>query len=668
MAEAAAAKLDQLEARLTAELGNAEQAQALALRQTLEAEQASRMGDIRGLRQMVDALVAEQGVISKGLRDELEAMRLDLALAKKQQTEAESEKSVAEPESSKGLKELRVEANHLTEQLAVERAERSQDVEEIRGHFAQTLDDVREHVAKEFAYLQEVIQALQGRVAEAQAAAVPEASNGDAQSSFNVFTEALQLEREARIAEAAELRSLLQQVQVCAPTALELGAGSTAGELKEALGSMRQELAEDIGAQVASATSALRGHVAVGCAELRGELTARLDVYEADLHQKGGKGGQGEQEHLQQRVEAVEVELREVLRLTQMLVASSQQLSSESLAQRRDEANLVTRVTGLERQLAGADEQDSCAKAPGSTLPEEPMALPALICGELKESLEKLVEKVNAQRPDADEELRSPSAPSAVSAPLLSNTCDPLNQLTAAQRNYSAATPPPCAYGLAPVRLVSGSAGNSAFVLPPGNPLVGRMVSQSSQLQRNSSHRLQPDGFGEDTNSQEDATMQALREKVREALSQQHGPQAPSQQQGPQEPNPRQALGSGSVSQGYAPAVWAESPRRGSGPSWHAQVTAVLQGGQQQVPPRAGAPPPDAKYVQARAMDVYMAAAGKSSSGQPGSYVSPAGGVSAATQSQTVARTHSPVAMHRGVSPVVIRQHPVQRAVSPVRR
>jgi len=311
--------------------------------------------------------------------------------------------------------------------------------------------------------------------------------------------------------------------------------------------------------------------------------------------------------------------------------------------------------------------------------------LPSLLSGDLKESLEKLVQKANATL-KADGEDQAPLAlrvGSPLRSPLLSNSSD----RSTSQRIYATIGKPPpssCSYAhIAPARLVSGSAPSSAAAAPGPvqGHLIGRMVSQPSQASvqshRSSTQRLQADGqvqvvLGDDVAIQEaaaywkeDANVQALREKVREALSQQTS----------QDSNLLAA-----PSSGYAPpsVAVADSPgRRGSGTRWDAQVTAVLQA-QQQVPPRPGgtyahtAHSPNSNAArQARALDVYIANTSKQASGgQPGSFVSPAGSANVTSRSpvvQAVPRTHSPVTMHRGLSPVAIRQQPVQRTLSPVR-
>merc|ERR1719272_1022271 len=106
----------------------------------------------------------------------------------------------------------------------------------------------------------------------------------------DAFAEALELEREKRITDIEELRLLLKEVaeQVCLQPALSAASELCSADLQNMLGRMRNELSDEISSQVSSASSALKGHVAVGCAELRGELTARLDVYESDMHQTRG--------------------------------------------------------------------------------------------------------------------------------------------------------------------------------------------------------------------------------------------------------------------------------------------------------------------------------------------------------------------------------------------
>jgi hypothetical protein len=645
VAEAAAAKLDQLEVRLVADLTKMEQSQTVSLTQT--------GSDVVGLRQHMEGLLAEQAARTLDLQQQLDRLRSHFTSAEAVNIEAASQGAVSS-EFSEGLKPLLAD---LTNQLLAERSERAQDVDEIRCHFAQTLDDVREHVGKEFAFIQEVMQTLQGRIAEVHAGVPSDSSNSVGSSSnFGVLTEALKIEQEARAAEVAELRSMLQEVQVCAPTASELR-GAAAGELEQALSNMHKELTEDIHVQVAASASALRGHVAVGCAELRGELTARLDVYEAHLHQNetGSTDGQGA---LCQRVQEIETELREVVKLMRMLMQSAEQLSFEMSSNRREDIGyLSARIEGLECKLAGSE--DHIGNKEPSAL-QEMVTIPSLISGDLKESLEKLVAKVNinVRRHEGDEaqSQRDPPSPSAPSGrgPLLSNTSDP----NISQRSYAAMS---AVYGNVPHPLT--------FPRNGSGHVVGRLVSQP-QSHRTSTARFTPEralqAFADD--GQDEGNIRALREKCREALAQQ------------QDPNALMVLGQSAAitPSGYPLPAVAGSPRRGVGSSWHSQVTAVLQG-QQAPPPRvarveggitgpsAHASGHHAPAPQARAVDIFMANTGVPA---PGSYASPAGSATTGPQNPpgpVIQRTQSPVAMHRGVSPVVLRQQAVPRAVSPIR-
>lgn len=250
-----------------------------------------------------------------------------------------------------------------------------------------------------------------------------------------------------------------------------------------------------------------------------------------------------------------------------------------------------------------------------------------------------------------DDEVQQSPASSIPFRPQLSHTSDN----STSQRVYVSMPQPMTPHRSAPVRLVPGSASSTLGTV--------RMVSQSSQSlhsQRNTVRCIPPEGSAQtvlaDLDTQEEAAnVAALREKVREALAQQG--------QTPNVPAPPVCGGM-------------SSPRRGVGTSWHSQVHAGLQG-QQQVPPRTGGGMGSASTYssaalpagQARGIDIYMASSGGTqSSGNQGSYVGTSTG--SAQSPPAPQRTHSPVAMHRGLSPVrsvAIRQHAIPRTLSPVR-
>merc|ERR1719498_1234279 len=137
-----------------------------------------------------------------------------------------------------------------------------------------------------------------------------------------------------------------------------------------------------------------------------------------------------------------------------MLAASSEQLSNETAAQRREEGILATRVTGLERQLAGGEGLERLSSAKDNV--EDFAVVNTLISSDLKESLEGMVAKASSAKAEGEEDLRSPSVPSA---PLLSNTSD--SMLTQRISSSRARPPPSTSHAtychVQPVRYVSGS-------------------------------------------------------------------------------------------------------------------------------------------------------------------------------------------------------------------
>jgi len=290
------------------------------------------------------------------------------------------------------------------------------------------------------------------------------------------------------------------------------------------------------------------------------------------------------------------------------------------------------------------------------------MTGPSVISGDLKESLERLVEKVNStSRSEAEEQ----PSPAALATQQLSNVS--LGYPLLPRGAQARGTPAPPVQGhfahlVAPMRLISGSIGSGSV---PGAvatvQVAGRMVSS----QTTSQPHLRPEGApqvqtvcADDSSSPDDGNVQALREKVHEALMLQQDPAQP--------PNRSRAP---------APAG-AMSPRtrKSGGTSWHAQVTAVLQQNQQ-VPPRAAdlrsgvaaSHSGPSLPVTARAREIYS----QTAAGPTGSYTGPISTPGPPQTGQANQRTLSPVQMHRGVSPVVYRQPlqhgAMQRTLSPMR-
>lgn len=587
VADAAAAKIDQLEARINADAAEAEQMK-VTFTESIAAEEAARIGDFKGLQEVVEGFMTQQANISNTLVQELASLRelLPGAAAPEQPAAVESSANAGD------LQELWAEANRLQETLQAEKASRSQELEVLSGHFAESLNDVRSHVANELTYCQQVVEELQRSVAKAELPSSPArdaVSNGvELSNHIEALTSALQQEHTERVNEASELRSLLKEVQVCAPTALELGSGVDKEELLQALSgtvdTIRQDLSEEISTQVSAGSSALKGHVAVGCAELRGELTARLEMLESDA---------ASHERLRNRVEVMESELREVLRLTRTLVAAP-----TSQLEKSPGASGSRRAAGSNFQSAG-DSRTNSAVPPPEDAPQA--AAPPLISGDLKESLERLVEKVNLTlNPDGDE-AQSP-------LPLLSNTSD---HSGVARIFPSRSSFQPGSGQALPVRLVARSA--NAPATASNSHMVSRLLSQPSQVV-----------VADDNNFQDEASVVMLREKVREALLQQQEPLGPSATVQP-------AAGRSS-SRGPHPTMLQPA---------QAQVSAMLHA------PRSEGSVQSGSYTAPLRFDSY--------------------------QGQAVPRTYSPVATHRGVSPVMLRPNAaastgsVQRTVSPVR-
>jgi len=228
---------------------------------------------------------------------------------------------------------------------------------------------------------------------------------------------------------------------------------------------------KEIHEQVCTATASLQEQLAERCGALRTETISRLEVCEAEFKRSVPPSA------------AVEMELREMLRLMQLLMAGSEQLNVEIATHRSAESLLSARVAGLEQRLGVA------ALAEASDLGNE-AAVP-LLSGDLRENLEKLVQKINSS--DVSDALQGKLPPAEQ---LLSTTSEPL------PGSHRTVAPPPAANC---VVHLSQSITAPAVVQPASPILVGSPLFSNSP---------NPFLYGKD-----DVSVQILRDRVREALA-----------------------------------------------------------------------------------------------------------------------------------------------------
>jgi len=447
------------------------------------------------------------------------------------------------------------------------------DVEQIRQEFSQSMEEFREHIFGE-------MDMLRVRMEQHSGEAIAEDS------------------RRAEV-QGGDIERSMRMVQ-------EMGE-----DVQHALDALRVDLQESIQAQASTTTSSLRGHLSVGCAEVRGELTARLDAYESSLQEtkselRGLKGLPFREESglICDRLEAVELDLHEVIQLAKLLASRFEEIKAN--------APQFDRVASSTSNDVDVPQLQANASHTAS-----------VISGDLKESLEKLVQEVGmkleseeAAQSFADSDKDSlPPGP-----PLLS---------------YASDSQSPSHSGFQPVHLkpIPSSAGGSAR-------FTRRMVSTTSGA------------------SQAEAL---LREQLSDALSRQHGVPMPFASPGKVERKVH--LSSMTCMPG------ATSPRPPQSPDAVNQVCAAsssfpLTGGRSS---SSGSYPPAYHLWHPG----YMPSRGQQ--GLPTHQESPASQQPVALASATAQRTLSPVmrtrvvAAQRAVSPVVYRQGSLQRVASPVR-
>jgi len=316
----------------------------------------------------------------------------------------------------------------LREELNAERRLRLAEVEKLRAAVAELALNVKTVVAGEapiensqelsraFASLRAVLDEEAGGAHRSEFGEAARSRAADAAGARRSDQSA------ALVREAAELLARIRSLGAELRSELSSQVGSLRTELRGELGSRVDAATASLRGEVAAARAELRGDVEAGCGEVHGDLSRQLEGLAAEVRGQGA--AMGSQNGRTQNVGSAAVigQLSEVLRLMQIITASSEVLAEkicgEATARRATEGRLEQRVTAAERRLANL----GAAEEPLPPMEVEPPMLPvpsgasttgaageqqqqqqlqqqlqaqSMISEDLKDSLEKLVSRVN---------------------------------------------------------------------------------------------------------------------------------------------------------------------------------------------------------------------------------------------------------------------------------
>ncbi|CAK0851389.1 unnamed protein product [Prorocentrum cordatum] len=185
-----------------------------------------------------------------------------------------------------------------------------------------------------------------------------------------------------------------------------------------------QVVGAEIRAECSAKHTELKGDIVASCQDLHAQLTAEWSAELARASEGGAAGRDAGSKCLQSSAASMG-QLSEVLRLMQIMEALAEKICSEATTRKAVEARLEQRVASVEQQLfpngteatggleqmpAGVPEQEELHRNQ-SRASLTPVTVQTLMSDDLKDSLEKLVDRVNTMlKGDDGPLLSSPTA------------------------------------------------------------------------------------------------------------------------------------------------------------------------------------------------------------------------------------------------------------------
>jgi len=352
------------------------------------------------VRELAGYLEAE----CKARKTDVEELRQQLSL-----TEALVVERAAPETLQSSIGELDVRLGCLVDALDTEREARRNDADRHQMSLSDLRDELNAESKLRMADVEKLRAALADSALSMQAAMAGEASIESSQGLTKAEAGALRSDLSAALGrEATELSTRLR------------GLGA---ELRAELASRLESATAGLRSEVAGARAELRGDISASCADLRAELGRQIEASTAELRAQGAAStalGDGAGSGLHSSA-AVMAQLGEVTRLMQVITASSELLAEkicgEASARRASEGRVELRLLAAERRLVGlcGSEEPAAAEleleppqqAPCSSEEQRPLQqqqqlqlqqqlqAQSLISEDLKDSLEKLVHRVN---------------------------------------------------------------------------------------------------------------------------------------------------------------------------------------------------------------------------------------------------------------------------------